>query len=122
MADTQQASGLPPKTCTIERLVTRPDDRARIVAGKKTAVRRNGRYADVGERFDVEGHSFVVTRVYRQRFGEMTAADYASEGVTDRIAYEAHLQAVHPGGLRLQDDMQVWVHEFSRTGDGAERG
>lgn len=122
MADMRQPMDLPPKTCTIERLVTRVDDRARIVAGTKTAVRRNGRYADVGERFAVDGQTFVVTRVYRQRFADMTAADYASEGVPDRATYETYLQGVHPGGLRLHDEMQVWVHEFRKAGDGAAHG
>ena len=32
---------LPPKTCTIERLVTVPEDVEKVIAGEKTATRRN---------------------------------------------------------------------------------
>lgn len=40
---------LPAKTCTIDQLVTMAEDVNKVIEGKKTATRRNGRYADVGE-------------------------------------------------------------------------
>ena len=40
---------LPKKTCSIERLVTIPKDVEKVLNGEKTATRRNGVYADLGE-------------------------------------------------------------------------
>ncbi|GIO29619.1 hypothetical protein J2TS6_07600 [Paenibacillus albilobatus] len=46
------AEVLPPKTCSIDRLITRKEDVAKLLSGAKTATRRNGRYADLGEIMD----------------------------------------------------------------------
>ncbi|GAA3331804.1 hypothetical protein GCM10020331_089820 [Ectobacillus funiculus] len=47
---------------------------------KKTATRRNGRYADVGEIMTLEGKQFVVERVYAQTLGELTDEHAQQEG------------------------------------------
>ncbi|MDV2888470.1 ASCH domain-containing protein, partial [Alkalihalophilus pseudofirmus] len=51
----QENNTLPPKTCTIERLVTIEKDVKKVLAGEKTATRRNGRYADPGEVMTLDG-------------------------------------------------------------------
>ena len=38
-----QTNELPAKTCSIERLVTVKADVEKVIAGQKTATRRNGR-------------------------------------------------------------------------------
>jgi hypothetical protein len=45
----QHDTHLPAKTCSIEKLVTMKSDVEKVLKGEKTATRRNGRYADVGE-------------------------------------------------------------------------
>ena len=57
---------LPPKTCSIERLITLEADIKKVLAGEKTATRRNGRYADPGEIMTLEGNQFVVERCIRK--------------------------------------------------------
>lgn len=88
---------LPSKTCTIDRLVTRPEDVAKVVTGEKTAQRRNGRYADVGERWELGGKTFEVTAVYTQALGEMTDEHAQAEGCASMAAYREGILAMHPG-------------------------
>ena len=62
----------PEKTCSIDRLVTHPKLVAAAKAGMKTQQRRNGVYGYPGETFDLEGMTFVVTGLTRERLGDMT--------------------------------------------------
>ncbi|PWI58743.1 ASCH domain-containing protein [Sulfoacidibacillus thermotolerans] len=105
------SESFPPKTCSIDRLVTREEDVARILRGEKTAVRRNGRYADPGEQWMIREHRFLVEKVYRQKLGEMTDEDAKKEGFLDLASYQEYLQTVHPG-MPFAPGMPTWVHEF----------
>lgn len=103
---------LPPKTCTIERLVTVPQDVEKVIKGKKTATRRNGRYADIGEIMELNGHEFVVNNVYSQSLGEMTDEHAKQEGYESLEAYKEAILGLHPG-MPWSPKMKVWVHEFA---------
>ncbi|MBL4953232.1 ASCH domain-containing protein [Neobacillus sp. OS1-32] len=103
---------LPPKTCTIERLVTLEKDVKKVLAGEKTATRRNGRYADPGEIMTLEGRQFVVDKVYSQSLGELTEDDARREGFASVEEYKQSILAIHPG-MPWLPQMRVWVHEFS---------
>ncbi|MET3574563.1 ASCH domain-containing protein [Bhargavaea ullalensis] len=102
---------LPPKTCSVERLVTNPADVQNVIDGKKTATRRNGRYADPGEVMELDGGSFEVTDVYIQTLGEMTEEDARSEGYEGLEDYKNAIISFHPG-MKWVPKMEVWVHEF----------
>ncbi|UJF35840.1 ASCH domain-containing protein [Paenibacillus hexagrammi] len=102
---------LPPKTCSIDRLVTKEDEVAKVLAGTKTACRRNGRYADIGETMELQGKSFVVTKVYAQSLGELTEQDALTEGYPNVDAYKESILSLHPG-MPWLPQMKVWVHEF----------
>jgi N4-acetylcytidine amidohydrolase len=108
----EQNNQLPPKTCSIERLVTMPSDVQKVLEGKKTATRRNGRYADVGEVMTLEGKKFVVNRVYSQSLGELTDEHARQEGFDTVEEYRDSILAYHPG-MPWLPQMRVWVHEFS---------
>lgn len=103
---------LPPKTCTIERLVTMPEDVTKVIEGKKTATRRNGRYADVGEIMVLEDKKFIVNRVYSQTLGELTDEHAQHEGFETVEEYKQAILSYHPG-MPWLPQMKVWVHEFS---------
>lgn len=103
---------LPPKTCTIERLVTVPADVEKVIKGEKTATRRNGRYADIGEIMELKGKQFIVDNVYSQSLGEMTDEHARQEGYTSLEDYINVILAYHPG-MKWLPKMKVWVHEFS---------
>lgn len=103
----------PEKTCTIDRLITRPDDVEQVLAGKKRAQRRNGLYAYPGEKMVLGNRQFVITAVYRQTVGEMNDQDANREGQADKEAYLAYIKEIHPG-IPLSPEMMMWVHEFEQ--------
>lgn len=105
---------LPPKTCEIERLVTVPADVEKVIAGKKTATRRNGRYADIGEVMELQGHQFVVEKVYKQTLGELTEENAREEGYESLEGYKESILSIHPG-MPWLPHMEVWVHEFRQV-------
>lgn len=104
---------LPPKNGTIEQLVTISEDIEKVIAGEKTATRRNDRYADIGEVMSLNNHKFVVHNVYTQSLGEMTEADAQKEGYQTLDAYKEKILSIHPG-MRWVPSMRVWVHEYKR--------
>ncbi|MEH7388200.1 ASCH domain-containing protein [Bacillus sp. JJ1521] len=105
---------LPAKTCTIDRLVTMESDVKKVLEGRKTATRRNGRYADVGEIMTLEGRSFKIDRVYEQSLGELTDEDAKREGFNTVDEYKESILSYHPG-MPWLPQMKVWVHEFSEV-------
>ncbi|WP_413789069.1 ASCH domain-containing protein [Bacillus kandeliae] len=111
---TNEHEVLPPKTCTIERLVTMKEDVEKVLNGQKTATRRNGRYADIGEIMTLENVDFVVERVYRQTLGELTDEHANQEGYANVEEYKQSILAIHPG-MPWLSHMKVWVHEFRQV-------
>ena len=116
MSNHEELNTLPPKTCTIERLVTIPEDVNKVIESHKTATRRNGKYADVGEVMVLNDKKFVVNRVYSQSLGELTDEHARHEGYETVEAYKQSIQALHPG-MPWLPQMRVWVHEFSPVND-----
>lgn len=106
---------LPPKKCTIDKLVTISDDIDKVINGEKTATRRNDRYADVGEIMILNNHSFIVKNVYEQRLGEVTDDDANKEGFQTLEAYKQSILSIHPG-MKWVPKMKVWVHEYAPMG------
>ncbi|UTE78855.1 MULTISPECIES: ASCH domain-containing protein [unclassified Rossellomorea] len=103
---------LPPKTCSIERLVTKAEDVEKVLQGTKTATRRNGRYADVGEIMELQGTKYIVNSVYSQSLGELTDEHAKQEGFQTVEDYKNAILSYHPG-MPWHPGMKVWVHEFS---------
>jgi hypothetical protein len=112
MANQETHNELPPKTCSVDRLVTMPEDVTKVIEGKKTATRRNGRYADVGEIMELKGKKFVVEKVYSQSLGELTDEHANQEGYNTVDEYKESILSYHPG-MPWLPHMRVWVHEFS---------
>lgn len=105
-------SSLPPKSSTIEKLVTIPKDIEKVINGEKTATRRSGRYADVGEIMEIKNHQFRVERIYVQKLGEVTDEDAQQEGYENMEAYRQSILSMHPG-MKWVPNMKVWVHEYA---------
>lgn len=116
MTHQQDNNALPEKTCSVDRLVTVPEDVQKVLTGKKTATRRNGRYADVGEVMTLEGRDFVVERVYSQALGELTDEHAQQEGFENVEDYKQSILSMHPG-MPWLPQMRVWVHEFRPVQD-----
>jgi N4-acetylcytidine amidohydrolase len=103
---------LPEKTCSIERLVTIPKDVEKVINGEKTATRRNGVYADLGEIMVLNGKEFKVDAIYKQTLGEMTDEHAKQEGYTTMEEYKQSILAMH-AKMPWLPTMSVWVHEYS---------
>ncbi|MGO0061399.1 ASCH domain-containing protein [Brevibacillus fluminis] len=102
---------LPPKTCTIDRLVTKEEDVQRVLNGTKTATRRNGRYADPGEIMELQGKRYEVYAVYEQTLGELTDEDAQTEGFANLEEYKQYILSLH-AGMPWIPHMKMWVHQF----------
>lgn len=107
-----ETTNFPAKTCSIERLVTKESDVEKVLKGQKTATRRNGRYADIGEIMELQGMSFVVNNVYNQSLGELKEEHAKQEGFNSVEDYKQSILSYHPG-MPWLPTMTVWVHEFS---------
>jgi hypothetical protein len=112
MSNQHDPNTLPPKTCSVDLMVTVKEDVEKVLAGKKTATRRNGRYADVGEIMTLDGQDFVVENVYSQSLGELTDEHARQEGFESLEDYKQSILSMHPG-MPWLPQMRVWVHEFS---------
>jgi N4-acetylcytidine amidohydrolase len=112
MKNQEETNGLPPKTCSIDRLVTKEEDVQKVLEGKKTATRRNGRYADVGEIMELKGNKYSVEKVYSQTLGELTDEHARQEGYDSVEEYKQSILSFHPG-MPWLPQMSVWVHEFT---------
>lgn len=111
MTNEEKLNKLPPKSCTIDRLVTKEADIQKVISGVKTATRRNRRYADIGEIMTLNGHEFIVENVYSQKLEEVTDEHAKQEGYQDLDEYKEAILSLHPG-MRWVPKMPVWVHEF----------
>jgi N4-acetylcytidine amidohydrolase len=111
MTNQKDNTTLPPKTCSIERLITMQSDIELVLSGKKTATRRNGIYAEVGEIMTLQGKDFVIENVYSQALGELTDEHAKQEGFETVEDYKQSILAYHPG-MPWLPQMRVWVHEF----------
>jgi hypothetical protein len=106
------ATTYPERTCSIERLVTHPKLVAATKAGIKTQQRRDGIYGFPGETFDLEGETFVVTDLSRQRIGDMTDEHARAEGYPNLEVYKQIILSMH-AGMTWNPDSLVWVHSFA---------
>ncbi len=106
------ATTYPERTCSIERLVTHPKLVAATKAGTKTQQRRDGIYGFPGETFDLEGETFVVTDLSRQRIGDMTDEHAHAEGYPNLEVYKQIILSMH-AGMTWNPDSLVWVHSFT---------
>ena len=102
----------PEKTCSVERLVTVPEDVQKVLDGKKTATRRNGVYAYPGEVMTLNGQGYEVKSLYQQSLGEVTEENAKQEGFEDLEAYKKSILDMHEG-MKWIPTMKVWVHEFT---------
>lgn len=107
-------TGFPKKTCSIERLVTIPEDVQKVLNGQKTATRRNGVYAYPGEIMVLDGKEFTIDALYRQTLGELTDEHAEQEGYADVEAYKQAMMGMHAHAtMPWLPEMKVWVHEYS---------
>ena len=93
-----------------------PNGRMRqgAVEGDVTQIHRGDRYADEGDRFDVDGETFEVVEVRERRLGDLTDEDARAEGMENLEAYRELLNRVHEN-FEWDDDSDVVLHRFEKV-------
>jgi hypothetical protein len=94
-----------------------PRDRLkrRVREGEMTELRRSEQYAAEGDSFEVDGATFEVVAVERDRLGDLTEADIRRLGAEDLDAYRERLQRIHPN-YEWDADAETVCHRFERVG------
>lgn len=110
-----EATELPEKTCSIDRLVRHKRLVEAALRGDKTEQRRNGVYGYPGETFELDGERFEMVSLSHERLGDMTLADARAEGYETLDSYRDLILRMHRG-MEWDDDHRVWVHRFRRAG------
>lgn len=93
-----------------------PSDRLkrRVRAGEITELRRSEQYAAEGDSFELDGATFEVVAVERDRLGELTEADARRMGAEDLDAYRERLERAHPN-YEWDPDAETVCHRFERV-------
>lgn len=96
-----------------------PSDRAveAVREGEMTQITRGQRYAEAGDRFEVDGRRFEVVAVDERTLGELTDTDARREGSADLDAYRERLERAHGGDFEWNDDAEVLTHRVEPVGD-----
>ncbi|SFD45367.1 hypothetical protein SAMN05216238_101408 [Lentibacillus persicus] len=98
-----------PAKFDINKLVTIPEDIEKIIQGDKTAVRRNDRYADPGDKLELDGHTVIVENVYPQKLRDISDVDARQEGYNSLKEYKQGITSIH-GEEVWDSDLIVWSH------------
>src|SRR5699024_4010272 len=95
----------------IRNMITREDMVNKVKEGDKTAIRRQKRFADVGDTFELAGSTYEITNVYQQQLKDVTEEDAQKEGFADLEAYKESITSIHEEAVWMPK-LTVWVHEF----------
>ena len=98
-----------PEKFPIEKLISIEKDIDKLIAGKKISVRRNDRYADVGDTIMLKGHLFEVEDVYPQFLKNMNEKNAREEGFESIESYKTALTSIHEGAVWNPEQL-VWAH------------
>jgi hypothetical protein len=97
-----------------DTLLPSPRMRARALDGEVTQISRGRAYADVGDRFSVDGTTFEVVAVENRTLGDLTDEDARAEGARDLAHYRQILDRAHDS-FEWDDTSRVVSHRFERV-------
>ncbi|NDI33818.1 hypothetical protein [Chengkuizengella sediminis] len=101
---------------TIDHLVTVQEEIDKIVTGKKTTVRRHGKYAEVGEILTLEGQNYRIKDVFQQANKDMVDEDAIKEGYQNLEEYRISIQKHHNiTTLKFNPEKYFWVHVLEKV-------
>jgi hypothetical protein len=97
-----------------DTLLPSPRMREQALDGDVTQIHRGQAYADVGDRFVIDGTAFEVVAVDDRTLGDLTDADAGAEGARDLEHYREILERAHDH-FEWDDDSAVVRHRFERV-------
>ena len=95
----------------ISYMITREDMKKMVAEGKKTAIRRQKRFGDIGDTFELDGNTYEITNVYEQQLQDITDEQARQEGFADLEAYQQSITSIHEDAVWVPK-LKVWAHEF----------
>ena len=102
-----------PEKYAISKLITRQTDIDKIIKGEKTTIRRNDRYADIGDEIGFGKLTFIVNNIYQQKLKSLTNKDAKQEGYNNLEEYKTALTSIHQGAV-WDPEAVVWTHELKQ--------
>lgn len=102
-----------PNKYDINKLITRKNDIQKILNGHKSTIRRNDRYADIGDEITFDDHTFIISNIYQQQLKTITEDDAKFEGYTSLDEYKEALTSIHQGAV-WDPEVIVWTHELKK--------
>ncbi len=93
-----------------------PSERMREQAldGDVTQIHRGQAYAEVGDRFEIDGTTFEIVDVTERTLGDLTDEDARAEGARDLDHYKQILEMSHDE-FEWDDDDEIVRHRFERV-------
>ena len=103
---------------TIDADTLLPNERMRrgASAGDITQIHRGSKYAEEGDRFDLDGETFEVVEIRERTLGDLTDADAQAEGMADLDEYRTVLNRAHDH-FEWDDDSDVVLHRFEQVSE-----
>lgn len=98
-----------PEKYGINKLLSIDEDIYKITRGDKISVRRNDRYADIGDELVLNGHLFEITNVYPQFLKNVTDKNAREEGYDCLNSYKEALTSIHETAV-WDPEQLVWAH------------
>lgn len=90
--------------------------RDRLKTGRKTATTRTKRYGNVGDTFEVDGKTYVITDVRRTKLGTVAYGHFSEEGCSRPSEFIEVWRKIHPiKGFDPHED--VWIHFFKEVNE-----
>ncbi|SFR46831.1 ASCH domain-containing protein [Halogeometricum limi] len=97
-----------------------PNERVQrsVADGDVTQLTRGAstRYAEEGDRFQIDGETYTVTSVEKRTLGDLTDEDARREGSESLSAYRERMKRVHSGEFEWDDSDEVTTYRFERQG------
>src|SRR5699024_661649 len=106
------------KKMDIRLMITREDMIEKVTSGEKTAIRRQQRFADVGDTFELEGSMFKITDVYQQQLADLTNQAAQDDGFDILEAYTESTTSIHDGAVWVPK-WTVWAHDFNAISEAS---
>src|SRR5699024_917673 len=98
-----------PTKYDINKLISIQEDIDHIIEGNKISVRRNDRYADVGDEFQLNHQTVGVNDIDTRKLNKVSEKDAMAEGYPGLEEYKDAIENIHKEAV-WDPEQTVWAH------------